>query len=239
MSDHQFTHRGVMVCKCSFAMPDQKFPLSKGVNHLNSRCKWSCCNEPWVTDRCSKEVSLRPTGTYPSAATSPNNVDSTRGLSMPVYIDPSTMEPNRAGGYGAPSMQGNPNVSRGINLNAPNMPNGSGYNPNIGIPRANSPTMNVPSIHGPNITGPAMTMPKANAPRMNMPTGPQINGPQFTGPQINGPQFTGSQINGPSVNGPRGIPGLTNSYGNTNLGILYPLLLDNHTLSLPSPFKTY
>ena len=200
MADNQFTHRGVMVCKCSFAMPDQKFPLPKGVNHLNSRCKWSCCNEPWVTDRCSKEVSLRPTGSYPSAAVSPNNVDSTRGLSMPVYVDPLTTGPNRAGGYGAPSMQGNPNSARGININTPNMPNPTvGYNPNIAGPRVNSPTMN-----GPSLNGPTMNMPNPNAPRINMPTGPQINGPQFGGPQINGP---------------RGIPGLTNNYGNTNLGI--------------------
>ena len=199
--DNQFTHRGVMVCKCSFAMPDQKFPLSKGVNHLNSRCKWSCCNEPWVTDRCSKEVSLRPTGSYPSTVTSPNNVDSTRGLSLPVYIDPLT-DPNRAGGYGAPSMQGNPNATRGINLNAPQVPNAYGYNPNVGIPRANSPNMNVPSINGPHVTSPTMTMPQANAPRMNMPTGPKINGPNY--------------------DGPRGIPGLTNSYGNTNLGMVHP-----------------
>jgi len=142
--DNQFTHRGVMVCKCSFAMPDQKWPLSKGVNHLNSRCKWSCCDQPWINDRCTKEVSLRPTGgaysdpllagggsssnnnnsSYSSANSSYSSASSNsnagaRNITMPVYYDSANLEPNRprpAMAAAAPSVT--------VNAPRPNAPTG-------------------------------------------------------------------------------------------------------------------
>ena len=87
--DSESVHRGVMVCKCSFAMVDQTWPLQKNVNHLNSRCKWTCCDEPWCNDKCmSITKPIRSPRDLLQAPVQKKNMGADDGKMLRNYYDP-------------------------------------------------------------------------------------------------------------------------------------------------------
>jgi hypothetical protein len=45
-------HIGLMDCKCSFDLGLCTFPLENKCTHLNTKCKWTCCNLKWNSPSC-------------------------------------------------------------------------------------------------------------------------------------------------------------------------------------------